>query len=366
MTGAPMLASARRALRSPALAVARSLEEGRLDGAAARLLARAWGLLAARAVARPVDLPSRTRVVAVGGATLGGSGKTPLAIACARALAAQGAHVVLVGHAYGARPGRARIVAPDDAPLEVGDEALLSARALAPCGVQVVVAPSRSGAVAFAGRCAQSARATRPVLVLDGVLQTAPVRVALALLAVDAAEPWGAGHVPPRGDLRAPIPALLAAADSVVAIGDAVADARARLVPASLPADVLEAEVASRGARLGDALLSWEELARLRVGLACALARPTRLLSFLRRRGVVPVAIARSPDHAPIDPRAFVEGAAANDDVHVDVWLATPKCALHVPPVGAWRAARPPVATIDYDVVISRALSAELAAAVAP
>ena len=38
-----------------------------------------------------------------------------------------GARVALVGHAYRATPGRARVVAPDDALHEVGDEALVAA-----------------------------------------------------------------------------------------------------------------------------------------------------------------------------------------------------------------------------------------------
>jgi tetraacyldisaccharide 4'-kinase len=344
-----MLPIARRMLHAPMLAVARSLEEGRLDGTSARLLSRAWGPLAARAVARPLELPAGARVVAIGGATLGGSGRTPLAMACARALAAQGAPVVLVGHAYRARPGEARVVTPGDAAAEVGDEALLAARALAATGVRVVVAPSRSEAVAFAARSAS-------VLVLDGVLQAAPVRARLALLAVDADEPWGAGHVPPRGDLRAPIRALLAAADAVVAIGDT--GLRTRLMRDRVGACVLEAPVTSGGARLDGALIPWEELERRRVGVACALARPSRLLSFLRRRNVIPVALARALDHAPIDPRAL--------DVDVDVWLATPKCALHVPHRADGGNGRPPLATIDYDVVISPELSARLAGAVAP
>lgn len=348
MPGDPMQTIA-HALDRPALAIARSLEEGRLDGAAARLLARAWAPIAARSVVRALALPRGVRVVAVGGATLGGSGKTPLAVACARVLAGQGARVVLVGHAYRARPGRARVVATGNLAADVGDEALVSARALSAVGVPVVVAPSRAGAVAFAAGLGD-------VLVLDGVLQTAPVRASLALLAVDAGQPWGAGHVPPRGDLRAPIGALLAAADAVVTVGD---DGEARAT--------------SGGAWLDGALVGWDELARRRVGLACALARPSRLLGFLHRRGVVPVAVVRARDHGVLVPRSLDDGAG------VDLWLATAKCAsacaLHLP---AWtgsgapraprasRALRAPVATIDYDVVPAPSLAARLAAALAP
>jgi tetraacyldisaccharide 4'-kinase len=306
------------------LSVARSLEEGRYQGTIARCLSRAWGEVSARALVRLLALPDAVRVVAVGGATLGGSGKTPLAIACARELARQGARVAFVGHAYRAHPGRARFVSPDDALDEVGDEALVAARALEAHGVRVVVARSRAVAVELAARGVD-------VLVLDGVLQTAPRRASLSLLAVDAEEPWGrAEAVPPRGDLRAPVAALVAAADLVVRVGEDSADAR----------------VTSDGARLGDTLLSWEALRPLRLGLACALGRPRRLLRSLARHGITPVATALGADHAPL--------AAGALQHPVDLWLATAKCALHMPRT------RAPLATLDHEVVCSRTLSARL------
>jgi tetraacyldisaccharide 4'-kinase len=308
------------------LSVARNLEDGRFDGAVARLLSAAWGEVASRAVVRPARVPGHVRVVTVGGATLGGSGKTPLAIACARELARQGARVVLVGHAYRASPGRARVVSGLDSVREVGDEALVAACALEPHGVDVVVAPSRGAAVELGARVAD-------VLVLDGTLQLSPRRATLALLAVDAEEPWGrAAAVPPRGDLRAPVAALLAAADVLVRVGD----------------DSPDVSVRSAGAFLDGALLPWETLRPLRVGLASALARPRRLLRFLARRGVVPCATALGGDHAPIPARAL--------HGRVDLWLTTAKCALHVASAGA------PLATLDHVVVCSPTLSAKLSA----
>jgi len=309
------------------LSVARRLEEGRYQGAIARCLSLAWGEVSTRALVRTLAVPGHVRVVAVGGATLGGSGKTPLAIACARELARQGARVAFVGHAYRARPGRARVVSPHDSLAEVGDEALVAAQALAGHHVRVVVASSRVLAVELAARGTD-------VLVLDGVLQTAPSRAFLSLLAVDEEEPWGlAEAVPPRGDLRAPVAALLAAADLVVRVGEGSPDAR----------------VSSGGARLGDTFYSWGALRPLRVGLACALARPRRLLRSLARHGITPVATAFGADHGPISAGALC--------APVDLWLATAKCALHVP------ATRAPLGTLDHEVVCSPTLTAQLSLA---
>jgi tetraacyldisaccharide 4'-kinase len=330
------------------LFVARRLEQGRFDGTVARWIARAWGPIFARGLVRSLPAPGDARVVAIGGATLGGSGKTPLAIACARELARQGARVAFIGHAYRARPRRARVVGPDDSLADVGDEALLAARALASHRVPVVVAPSRALAMAWAARKAD-------VLVLDGVLQTAPARASLSLLAVDAEEPWGhASAVPPRGDLRAPIGAMLAVVDRVVPIGEEAAGAR----------------VVSRGAYHGDTLLSWEALRSLRLGLACALARPDRLIRALARRGITPCAVVRSGDHAPIPTCALrAQQALASHGSGVDLWLATAKCALHVVPertrmhTSMHRPIHSPIAMIEYEVECSPALSACLSAA---
>jgi tetraacyldisaccharide 4'-kinase len=298
-------------------------------------------LLGRLVVVRRLALPPGVRVVAVGGATLGGSGKTPLAIACAAEIAARGERVALVGHAYRAKPSRARVVSADDTLGEVGDEALVAARALAPSRVSVVVAPKRADAIALAAGDAD-------VLVIDGVAQTSPVRASLALLAVDPAEPWGrSAAVVPRGELRAPVEVLRAASDMVVAVGDGG-----------------HATVASRGAWVGARLHTWADLAAARVGLVCALARPERVVRFLTQRGIHPRAVVRGRDHGPLSGRALgalgaLSTAAARPRPPVDIWLATPKCALHAR--AALAGGGPPLATIEHALVLPPALKDRLA-----
>ena len=109
--------------------LARRLERGEASSAA-RAAAALWGALSARGLARPLALPPGVQVVGVGSAVLGGAGKTPLSIALARSLAGRGARVGLLGHAYRARPGRARVVQATDHLAEVGDDALTCARDL--------------------------------------------------------------------------------------------------------------------------------------------------------------------------------------------------------------------------------------------
>lgn len=305
--------------------IARTLERGPSPRAPLRAASSLWGRVASRGVARPLRLPDGARVVTVGGATLGGSGKTPVALACATELACEGA-VVLVGHAYRASPDRARVVEPDDPVGLVGDEALACARLLCAAGsaARVVVAPRRQDAVDFAATLAST-------LVLDGVAQTSPVRAHRALLAVDAEAPWGAGACPPLGDLRAPRGALLDACDEVVAVRDPLAPVvalpRCRFV-----------DVVTRGVWLGTSLVGWPELRALRVGLATSIARPTRVLATLARRGVVPAEVAFGGDHAALEL----------PDALVDLWLTTAKCAAHAPRKRHSEGA--PLAYIDYTV----------------
>jgi tetraacyldisaccharide 4'-kinase len=278
------------------LFVARALEDGAFTSGLARATARIWESVSASRVVRPLDFPAHVRVVAIGGATLGGSGKTPLAIACARELARTGASVAFVGHAYRARPGRPRVVSPNDPLQLVGDEALVAAAELGSARVPVVVGPNRASAVTLAARLAD-------VLVLDGVAQTHPVPATLALLAVDPDEPWGrAVAVPPCGDLRAPVEALLAAADAVV--------------------PVFEDE---------DVPFPWDTLRGARVGLVTALARPHRILRSLARRCVVPRVVVRARDHTPVAMRALLQRQRERGGAPVDVWVATRKCSHHVP-----------------------------------
>ena len=292
--------------------IAATLEEGRASGAMARLaerLAAPWAEHA-RVVAPLVwQAPSRA-LVTVGGATLGGDGKTRLALACARWLAehAEGsARVALVGHGFRATPGHARVVRADDAVSRVGDEAVVLARRLGDLGlgdrVPVIVAPERAAAVALAFLHAD-------VVVLDGTLQVAPVPATLAVLVQAAEQPWGkTGHCPPRGDLRAARERLLAASDLQVQLPDA------------------EPDVALSGEPLVSLAAFARTSATLRIGLFTALARPGRIVARLAREEIAPVVHLEAPDHA--SGRAdVVAGLARLARLHrLDLWLATDKCA---------------------------------------
>lgn len=297
------------------------LEGGALNFPGAKVLEATWAAWMARAIARPIPTPAGTRLVTVGGATLGGSGKTPLAIALAREFAKIGESVALVGHAYGAKPARARVVLPNDDVREVGDEALVAARALESAKVPVVVAPDRAAAVHFAATMART-------LVVDGALQARPTRAHRSFLALDAKAPWGAGVCPPRGDLRAPPEHLLAACDAVVTIGDEEPNL------AGLPErPILRARswLASEGLVGGAGTVPLATLATGRLGLLSGLARPERVTDSLAKLGVGLRYELRFRDHAFPSKRFLDEAAMLAKRERLDAWLATEKCATRLP-----------------------------------
>jgi len=290
---------------------ARALESGRWDGPISRVFASALAPLAARGLVRPAVVPADIALVCVGGATLGGSGKTRVAIACARELASRGARVAFVGHAYHAAPPSARVVSTDDRIEDVGDEALVSTRALAPSDVPVVVGPTRQSAIDHAA----SLEPRPDVLVLDGPLAVRGRHEgSLSLLAVDANRPWGSGRLPPAGDLRATREVLLAHADHVVSV-----DATPTLV-------AWKDGAGPAGAWGGVTPLPVAALRAAHVGLFTAIARPDRLVRALAAVGVRPREIVSVADHRSPEASELTRIRGAR----VDAWIATPKCALHL------------------------------------
>lgn len=288
-------------------AVARALEQGVFDGVSARLLGRGWA--ACSNPVRPVRLPPGARVVGVGGATLGGSGKTPVVLALARALAAKH-RVAVVASGYRARTRSTRQVEPSDDAEHVGDEAAWLARALADVSVRVFVGPSRELALSCAARDAQ-------VVIVDGLLQTSPERLACSFLVLDDAAPWGARRCPPAGDLRASPDLLLAACDSVL-LGPG-GEPMHHVTSSKDVSRVLWFRARVRGARTPSGrFVSLSELARTRLGLVLAIARPERVLTELAGHGINPTRVELHADHARM-PAGSVRG--------LDVWLTTPKCA---------------------------------------
>ena len=144
-------------------------------------------------------------VVSVGNLAAGGAGKTPVAMAIAARLRSRGRRVAVLSRGYGATRSHARVVSDGKELLlsaeEGGDEAVLVARRLP--GVAVLCGPRR----AELARLARGALGA-DVLVLDDGFQHRALARDLDVVVLDAGNPFGNGHLLPRGPNREPRHAL--------------------------------------------------------------------------------------------------------------------------------------------------------------
>jgi tetraacyldisaccharide 4'-kinase len=207
----------------------------RNPGAATALLAPAAALYGAIAAYRMTSGGARpgwrapVPVVCVGNFTLGGTGKTPAAMALARTLIAAGEGVFFLSRGYGGRCAGPVRVGGHGAE-EVGDEPLLLA-GVAP----TIMARDRRAGAADAGDSGAS------IIIMDDGLQNPSLAKDFALALVDGRRGIGNGRVFPAGPLRAPLAAQLDCVSAVLVIG-AVGAPRLRVgVGAGAAADVVDA-----------------------------------------------------------------------------------------------------------------------------
>ncbi len=168
-----------------------------------------YGWAATRRMKRAPRVPVPLPVICVGNPTVGGSGKTPVAIAIAQAAHGIGLKPGFLSRGHGGKDHMPRLVRPDDTAAEVGDEPLLLAK-----HGSVAVTPDRAaGAMLLKQEGCD-------LLIMDDGFQSARIAIDCALLVVDRSYGFGNGRVLPAGPLRAPLTAHLAYADAVIAMGE--------------------------------------------------------------------------------------------------------------------------------------------------
>ncbi|MBW2109780.1 MAG: tetraacyldisaccharide 4'-kinase [Deltaproteobacteria bacterium] len=153
------------------------------------------------------------RVISIGNLTVGGTGKTPMAIDIVQRLRGLGVPVAVISRGYGGRRQKAGGIVSDGKQIrmsarEAGDEPVLMAERLR--GVPVLVGKDR-----YRVGMAAIERFGVQVLVLDDAFQYLAVHRDWNLVLLDGARPFGNGHLLPRGPLREPISSLRRA-DTIV------------------------------------------------------------------------------------------------------------------------------------------------------
>jgi len=156
--------------------------------------------------------PEEVKVISVGNLTMGGTGKTPAVQWLARELSAYG-KVAVVGRGYRGSLSDKGAVASDGKStfhnsVEVGDEALLHARALP--GIPILIGRDRVQAVQMAIDQFQP-----QFIVLDDAFQYWSLGRDCDIVLLDAARPFDNQHTLPLGKLRE-LPEALERADITV------------------------------------------------------------------------------------------------------------------------------------------------------
>jgi tetraacyldisaccharide 4'-kinase len=286
------------------------------------------------------DQPLGCLVVVVGNLTVGGTGKTPVVEKFAKALRDRGRKVAILSRGYkskavprwkkswwwlthGAEPPP-RVVSDGHHVMldseEAGDEPYMLARNLP--GVIVLVDKNRVKAGEFAIKefgC--------DTLVLDDGFQYLPLKGRLNLLLVDKTNPFGNGHLLPRGILREPIKHLKRASYVFLTKSNGARDPELeRLIAAHNPgADIIECAhrpqylqrigqdvsrpalpaAAGAGAKNGSLVRAATEpltfLKGRRVFAFSGIATPESFEKFLRDLGALVVGRERFLDHYRFD-----------------------------------------------------------------
>ena len=246
-------------------------------GAAAALLAPVAGLFALGGriqthLARPqkVDVP----VICVGNLVAGGTGKTPVALALAELLGER--RIAFLTRGYGgSKSGPLKVQPHNHRAGEVGDEALLLARAAPTWLAHDRVAGARAAIADGAG-----------LIVMDDGFQNPSLSKDLSFVVVDGATGFGNGRLLPAGPLREPVADGLARASAVVIVGDDTSGV-AHHLPPDLP--VLHGELAPTD----DA----QFIAGRRVVAFAGIGRPAKFFATLDGMGCTLTACHAFADH---------------------------------------------------------------------
>ena len=211
-------------------------------------------------------------VICVGNLTAGGSGKTPVAIAVAEMLRAQGHRPYFLTRGYGGSERGPALATRGHSATVMGDEAVLLART-----APTVVARNRAAGARLA--CEKGATA----IVMDDGHQNFSLRKSLSLVVVDAETGFGNGYQIPAGPLREPVGQGLSRADAVVLVGEGAPDLKDFRGP------VLRAHLAPDGAAF----------AGKTVFAFAGIGRPEKFVASLEASGAHVTGSCFFPDHHP-------------------------------------------------------------------
>jgi tetraacyldisaccharide 4'-kinase len=197
------------------------------------LYGRVAGYRMAHARRASVPIP----VICVGNFTVGGAGKTPTALAIARASKAKGLKPGFLSRGYGGSLDVTTVVDLDHhRAVAVGDEPLLLARE----ALTVISRRRVEGAQRLVKEGAD-------LIIMDDGFQSARLAIDYALLVIDATRGLGNGHIVPGGPVRAPIRQQMRYATALLKVGNGSAADRIVRMAARAAKPYLTASLKVRG-----------------------------------------------------------------------------------------------------------------------
>jgi tetraacyldisaccharide 4'-kinase len=221
-------------------------------------------------------------VICVGNFTLGGTGKTPTAIAIAKLLAASGEKPFFLSRGYGGNlAGPIKVDPTRHSAADVGDEPLLLARA-----APVIVSRDRVKGARFA----KSSGAT--MIVMDDGLQNPSLAKDLSIAVVDGRRGFGNGCVFPAGPLRAPLKAQLGHVQALLLIGKGNGAAQVAEISRDKSRPLLRA-------RLEPAADAIKAIGRRRVFAFAGIGDPEKFFMTLAAAGIEAQVEESFADHHP-------------------------------------------------------------------
>ena len=294
------------------------------------------------------DQPLGCLVVVVGNLTVGGTGKTPVVEKFAAALRDRGRKVAILSRGYRSKSAPMwkkwwhRLSHTEEPPPRIvsdgqrvlldsetaGDEPYMLARNLP--GVLVLVDKNRVKAGAYAIK-----KFGCDTLILDDGFQYLPLKGRLNLLLVDKTNPFGNGHLLPRGILREPIKHLKRASYVFLTKSDGERDLELEELIQKHNPGVDMIECAHRPQylqRVGSderQPLGW--LDGKRVGAFSGIAVPESFEKFVRDLGGRIAFTRRFLDHYRFTSEDFVELFTEGIEQKVEFIVTTEKDAVRLP-----------------------------------
>ncbi len=250
-------------------------------------------------------------VVSIGNLTTGGTGKTPIAAFVAQQLSAKNIRAAFLSRGYKGEPGW------------VNDEALVL-KLLCP-DVPHVQNPDR-----VAGADHAVGKHGGELLILDDGFQHRRLHRDFDIVLIDALNPWGYGHLLPRGLLREPLSSLRRADIVIItradqAASDALSDIRAQIARRT---NAPQAEIAFQPRRLVNAHGESAELETLGgkpVAAFCGIGNPDAFKETLTGLGMVVNGMRTFADHHLYTGDDLKELAGWIPSLSVDAVLVTQK-----------------------------------------